>query len=563
MWLGFYNGVADGDFGKRTRDAILAFQASMKAPADGALRAAELEALLAAAQKARDAVGFQVVSDAKTGAKIGAPAKLLDARAGTRLDFASSADADLSALYARLSAGTQTRKVAYKAMKPDDFFVVSGQEGPSKFYTRFEKNEKASPPIRGFTFTYPASQGPPLDRIAIAVANSFEAFPGPAAAPAKTPASARRGPRSSSSPPAAGPEPAATALVVAPGQALTALKADDCPNPTVGGKPVQFERADPATGLAMIAGDFDWKGGAPRFGAPAADLVVLGFAGPRVAASSASLAGDAARPVVVAAVETSAGGAPVFDRRGALVGLVAPIVEEPKRIAGVALAAPHALIAPDAVRAFLGGANPRLRARRRSAPATSPHARRTRSSPSSARIGAAENARSMRDDPGKTYCWIATSTPSNSVSMMLCQKVRAKTALLPFSLVTETPVAMFCGEIILPMTPPDELVAANSTGLRLSCLAATTCRLPNRALPEVSLPDRNTATQPRKGESSTNRCPAEATPWPERIGQPGVVHQIGQADDEHDGEDGEPATGGGLRDAAEERAGRIPDQRAR
>ena len=73
-----------------------------------------------------------------------------------------------------------------------------------------------------------------------------------------------------------------------------------------------------------------------------------------MAASSASLAGDAARPVVVASVETSAGGGPVFDRRGALVGLIAPIVAAPKRIAGVALAAPHAIIAPDAVRAFLG-----------------------------------------------------------------------------------------------------------------------------------------------------------------------------------------------------------------
>ena len=100
----------------------------------------------------------------------------------------------MNALYARLSAGTQTRKVAYKAMKPDDFFVVSGQEGPSKFYTRFEKNEKANPPIRGFTFTYPASLGPQLDRIAIAIANSFEAFPGPAAAPAQAPAELPRPP---------------------------------------------------------------------------------------------------------------------------------------------------------------------------------------------------------------------------------------------------------------------------------------------------------------------------------------------------------------------------------
>ena len=37
VWLGLYVGVNDGDFGKRTRDAILAFQASVKAPADGAL----------------------------------------------------------------------------------------------------------------------------------------------------------------------------------------------------------------------------------------------------------------------------------------------------------------------------------------------------------------------------------------------------------------------------------------------------------------------------------------------------------------------------------------------
>ncbi len=355
VWLGFYNGAADGEFGKRTRDAILAFQASRKAPADGMLSAAELEALLAGARKARDAIGFQVVSDPKTGAKIGAPTKLLDARAGARLDFASSADADLNALFARLSAGTQTRKVAYKATKPDDFFVVSGQEGPSKFYTRFEKNALASPPIRGFTFTYPASLGAQLDRIAIAVANSFEAFPGAAAAPAQAPAAAAAAPESVSAPPAASPEPTATALVVAQGQALTALKADDCPNPMVEGKPVRFERADAATSLAMIAGDFNSKGEALRFGAPAADLVVLGFAGPRVAASSASLAGDVARPLVVAAVETSAGGAPVFDRRGAVAGLLAPIVEEPKRIGGVALAAPHALIAPDAVRAFLGG----------------------------------------------------------------------------------------------------------------------------------------------------------------------------------------------------------------
>ncbi len=359
VWLGLYVGVNDGDFGKRTRDAILAFQASLKAPADGTLSAPQLQALLAAAQKARDASGFQVVSDPKSGAKIGAPLKLLNARTSVRLDFASSGDADLAALYARLSTVTPTRKVAYKAIKPDAFFVVSGQDGATTFYTRFDKNTTANPPIRGFTFAYPASQAAQLNRVAIAVANSFEPFPELAAAPAASAAvSAAAPPAPSSGPPTAVPEPAATALVIAPGKALTALKAADCPNPTVAGKPVRIERADAATGLMMLAGDFAWDGEAPRLGGPAQDLVVLGFAGQRRAASSASVAGGETWPVVIAAVDKSTSGGPVFDRRGALVGLVAPIADEPKRVAGIALAAPHALIAPEAVRAFLGGGEP-------------------------------------------------------------------------------------------------------------------------------------------------------------------------------------------------------------
>jgi peptidoglycan hydrolase-like protein with peptidoglycan-binding domain len=355
LWLGFYNGMADGDFGRRTRDAILAFQASANAPADGALAAPELKALLAAAEKAREAVGFRVIGDAKSGARIGAPTRLLNVRAGTKLDLAASADPDLGALYVRLAAATPSRRIAYKAIKPDAFFVISGQDGTSSFYTRFDKNPAASPPIRGFTFVYPTAQAPQLDRIALAVANSFDPFPEPAMTPAASvAASAAVAPGPGATSPAPNPAPAATALIVAPGKALTALKADECPNPTVDGKPVRFERTDGATNLAMIAGDFGANGEAPRFGATARDVVVLGFAGPRLAASPASLSGGEARPVVVASIDASAGGGPVFDRRGALIGLIAPIAEEPKRVAGVALAAPHAIIAPDAIRAFLG-----------------------------------------------------------------------------------------------------------------------------------------------------------------------------------------------------------------
>ena len=355
VWLGFYNGVVDGDFGRGTRNAILAYQASVKAPQDGALSAPEIKALLASAQKARDAVGFQIVKRRQDAERRSARRPSSSARAPERSSTSPRARTPISsALYARLTAVTPARKIAYKAIKPDAFFVVSGQDGASNFYTRFDKNAAASPPIRGFTFAYPSSQAAQLDRVAIAVANSFEPFPQLATTPAASTASGAVAPASGAAPPAPNPSPAATALVVAPGLALTALKADDCPNPTVDGKPVRVERTDAATNLAMIAGDFGPKGEPPRFGAPGPDVVVLGFAGPRLAASPASLSGGEARPAIVAAVEASGGGGPVFDRRGALVGLVAPIEGVPKRVAGVALAAPHAVIAPDAIRAFLG-----------------------------------------------------------------------------------------------------------------------------------------------------------------------------------------------------------------
>ncbi len=46
----------------------------------------------------------------------------------------------------------------------------------------------------------------------------------------------------------------------------------------------------------------------------------------------------------------------MFDRKGALEALVAPIKAEPARVGGVALAEPHAVIALDAIERFLGEA---------------------------------------------------------------------------------------------------------------------------------------------------------------------------------------------------------------
>jgi peptidoglycan hydrolase-like protein with peptidoglycan-binding domain len=353
VWLGLHNGVADGTFGKRTRDSIVAFQFSQKATGDGVLSGGELQALLAAGEKARAAAGFKTIADPLTGARIGAPTKLVDAKGGVTLDFASNASGDLAGLYARLAADTPTRKVAYKAMKPGAFFVVSGEDHGRTFYTRYDSSAAATPPIRGFTFAYPA-QRKDLDRVALAVANSFQPFPEPNLSAGVTSSPPEPPARPAAPAPPEPAAPSATALIVAPGRALTALKPDDCPNPSVGGKPAKIERTDAATGLVLLSGDFGAQVEPPARGASTADLVVLSADGARASVVPASPSGDGSR-AVVAALEKSASGGPGFDRSGGLAGVVAPIAEEPKRVGGVALAVPHAMIDAEAIGAFLGG----------------------------------------------------------------------------------------------------------------------------------------------------------------------------------------------------------------
>jgi hypothetical protein len=198
------------------------------------------------------------VSDPRTGARIGAPLKLFSALPGARLDFAPNDDADLGVLYTRLPTATPVRKIAYKAIKPDTFFVVSGQDGPVKFYTRFDKNPAGTPPMRGFTFACSASQIAALDRIAIAVANSFEPFPESAGAPAANAA----GPSASNPAPSLPvPQPAATALVVGARQGANRSQ-DERLSESDGRRQAGPDRArDAATGLAIIAGDFASSGG--------------------------------------------------------------------------------------------------------------------------------------------------------------------------------------------------------------------------------------------------------------------------------------------------------------
>src|SRR6267143_4062925 len=73
------------------------------------------------------------------------------------------------------------------------------------------------------------------------------------------------------------------------------------------------------------------------------------------------------------------------------------------------------------------------------------------------------------------------------------------------------PTDRFCGLIILPITPPDELVPAVRIGLTLpSCWAVWAWRAPNNVFDDVSLPVRNTPSQPRKAATNGKMNPVLA-----------------------------------------------------
>src|SRR2546425_210016 len=72
--------------------------------------------------------------------------------------------------------------------------------------------------------------------------------------------------------------------------------------------------------------------------------------------------------------------------------------------------------------------------------------------------------------PGNRYCCAITNNPSKHARIMLWIKVRRITRpSLPTRLLVETPVVTFCGEIILLMTVPDELVAAKGLSSWCQC----------------------------------------------------------------------------------------------
>ena len=374
VWTGDYNSVDSGAFGRRTFEAIVAYQRRVKAEPTGVLDPPTRAIALAAGRKARDAAGFAIRTDAATGAAIGVPTKLLPRETavphGTRWQSADGRitletratgpdDPDFAATFERLSASTPDRRVTYKLKRPD-FLVVTGETPTGRFFIRYAQIPAG---LRGFTLSYDKALAVETDKLVIAVANSFDPLPGAApvaaAAAPRAPVAIAAGPQSGAS---------LTGLEVAPGRLLTSAAAlGACTGARLGPTLVRVVKSSAALALVETASKRPAAlsvGVAPVPGTPVV-VVSTGAAGASVAAGEAISASRMNAPL-----QPGAAGAPAFDRSGGLVGLVATYPAAPRMVAGVVPPAGYDLVTAADVAEFLAAAGVALPARRSGEPLT-------------------------------------------------------------------------------------------------------------------------------------------------------------------------------------------------
>lgn len=356
MWTGDYNAVVGVNFGKRAYDGIRAYQKRRNSAQTGILSDADWSALIADGKRARDSVRFATLDDPRTGVRLGVPMRVTERSVASpkanpvgttayqtgdgavRLDTIAAPLATLSLeqAFTNETATKPGRKVTYKFQRPE-FFVVSGEDAGRAFYTRAAKNATE---MRGFTFSYPAARKADFDRVMLAVANSFDPFPTTPAATAATSTQPR--------PPTA-PQPprqafVATGIVIAPGKVLTsAALTQACANPTVNGAPARADAGGASSG-AIILSIQGGRAAQVAVGSAPADnesvVALSAVAGQPAQLASGALRMGGASPLLVAGVNGGAMGAPVFDRRGQLIGVVA---ENPKPVAVASLGAAPAI----------------------------------------------------------------------------------------------------------------------------------------------------------------------------------------------------------------------------
>lgn len=343
IWVAKFPGSATGDFGPLTFSALKRFETEAKQKPDAILSAQERDILARIAEAQRKAAKFDIMTEKGTGMRVGVPGVMFtktapNASGGTRYqDQAEKVTLEtivykkedtLADLFEKgTSDKVRGRKITYKLLRPE-FFVISGETAGGKFYRRVETDGKGA--LRGLSLGYDRAVAAGVERYLIAIAASFEPFP-KAAAPEGRPgpaAVAEAGPR----------QRRATGITVGQGVILTSEAAlKGCAAIAVDGgekggkKPVQVTRRVDSAGILVLSGGPAAAG--PGIAAPKEGVAVLVQRDEdgEISASAASIAGSRVR----ASLQEGGAGAALFDRSGALVGVIAAAPVVRFKVAGI------------------------------------------------------------------------------------------------------------------------------------------------------------------------------------------------------------------------------------
>ena len=187
-WVGQYNGAISGEVSERMVAAIKEFQKERGGKPTGVLNPQERGVLAETARRRQEDVGWKIITEAGTGARLGVPAKLVPQQSSDAngAKWSSSTGTIQIQLARRKQANPGTaklaeqekkepagRKVEYTVVKPD-FFVLSGMQGLKKFYVRgaFKGDE-----VRILTILYDQATEGTVEPAVIAMSSAFNPFP--------------------------------------------------------------------------------------------------------------------------------------------------------------------------------------------------------------------------------------------------------------------------------------------------------------------------------------------------------------------------------------------------
>src|ERR1700688_1338581 len=187
-WVGQYNGAITGEVSERMVAAIKEFQKAKGGKQTGVLNPQERGVLAETAKRRQDNVGWKIVTEPGTGARLGIPTKLAPQQSSDAngAKWTSSTGTIQILLSRRKEANPATAKLAerekqepagrnidYTVVKPD-FFVLSGLQGLKKFYLRgaFKGDE-----VRILTILYDQATEGTVEPVVIAMSSAFNPFP--------------------------------------------------------------------------------------------------------------------------------------------------------------------------------------------------------------------------------------------------------------------------------------------------------------------------------------------------------------------------------------------------